>query len=57
MTPSNPTCSRCGKEIVPGQNVEFVGMSDEEIAEQRIFTEDLILIVHADAADCEPKGA
>lgn len=52
---SHPICERCGKEILPGQNVTMPGMSDEEIAEKRIFTSDELLLVHADEQDCEHR--
>lgn len=54
MNPSHPICERCGQEIKPGQLVEFVGKTDEELIRERIITEPMIL-VHAEAKDC-PGG-
>jgi len=50
---SHPVCERCGREIQPGQMVSFVGKSDEELAEQRIILGDDLVLVHAEAADCQ----
>lgn len=51
---SHPVCERCGKEIVPGQLVTFIGMTEEELIEQRIILSDELVMAHADPSDCEP---
>jgi hypothetical protein len=49
----HPICDRCGREIQPGQNVEFVGMTPEQLAEARIVTDPMVM-VHADPKQCHP---
>lgn len=38
-------CERCGRGIVPGDAVEFVGIDPDD--DRRIFLSDELLVVHA----------
>lgn len=51
---SHPICERCQRAILPGQSVELIGRSVEELAEERIVLMDATLLVHADPAECKP---
>lgn len=42
---TNPLCERCGQEILPGTDVEILGMDDQE--DKRIFVGEELIVVHA----------
>lgn len=52
---THPTCDRCGKPIQVGQMVEMITATGEDPAEARILLSEDVLMVHADAADCEAE--
>jgi hypothetical protein len=44
-------CERCGKEIKPGQNVQFVGCDYDELVAARVIT-DRQVVIHAKSEEC-----
>lgn len=50
-------CAACGGEILPGAMVVFVGPDADQLEEQRIFTDDELLVAHEQCPDgSRPDG-
>lgn len=53
---THPVCERCGKEIVPGSMVEFVGLDPTQILDGQIFQPGELIVVHLECPKEEPNA-